>query len=107
MPNRDFFRFLDRSLDYASLDLVGMSLIILKKPYAGTRIKLRENRTNVIGDTYGIDGTIWMEPKSESSLNVHIKERDSKGFKIGSDIAKSFYKYYYKDDEEFPSLIHV
>ena len=70
MTNKEFFRFLDRSLDYASLDLVGMSLILLKKEYAGTRIKLRENRTNVVGNTYGIDGTIWMEPKSTSSLNV-------------------------------------
>ena len=79
-----------------------MNLIILKKEYAGTRIKLMENK--IKGN---IDGTIWMESKAETSLKVSIKERKSPKFNIESDIAKSFYKYYFKDDEEYPSLIHV
>ena len=54
-----------------------------------------------------IHGTIWMESKKASGLKVDIKERESHRFNIESDIAKSFYKYYFKDDEEFASLIHV
>ena len=105
MTSREFLTFLERSLDYVSLDLVGMSLIILKKPYAGTKIRLKEND---IEDEVGtIDGTMWMESKSDSSIKVSIKDRGSPKFNIETDLAKSFYKYYYRGNEEFPSLIHV
>lgn len=45
--------------------------------------------------------------KKERGIVVRIKERSSEKFTINSDICKSFYKYYYKEDDEFPSLIHV
>ena len=102
MSSSEFVTFLHRCLDYVSLDLVGMSLIILKKPYTGTRIKLTENI-----EEGKIEGTIWSESKSITSLKVVIKERSSPKFNIESDIAKSLYKYYYKDDSEYPSLVHV
>ena len=50
---------------------------------------------------------MWMESKSDSSIKVQIKERGSPKFNIESDIAKSLYKYYFRDDEEYPSIIHV
>jgi hypothetical protein len=45
MSNRGFLNFLKRSLDYAGMDMVGISLIILKKKYTGNnkKIKLSEN----------------------------------------------------------------
>ena len=45
MSNRGFLNFLKRSLDYVGMDMVGMSLIILKKEYTGNnkKIKLSEN----------------------------------------------------------------
>jgi hypothetical protein len=48
MSSREFLRFLRRTLDYVGIDLVGMSLIILKKPYQGNnkKIKLTENYVN-------------------------------------------------------------
>ena len=105
MSNKEFLNFLQRTLDYVSVDLVGMSLIVLKNKYAGTQIKLMENR---IGEKHDkIDGTIWMESRKASGLKVYINERGSPSFNIESDIAKSLYKYYFKDDEVFPSLIHV
>jgi hypothetical protein len=105
MSSREFLNFLERSLDYVSLDLVGMSLIILKKPYAGTKIRLKENDLEEVEGK--IDGTMWMESKADSSIRVSIKARGSPKFNIETDLAKSFYKYYYRDDEEFPALVHV
>ena len=104
MSSIDFLKFLKRTLDSVGIDLVGMSLIILKKEYSSNnkKIKLTENYVNG-----KIQGTVWKESKSNHSLKVLIKESTSDKFNIESDIAKSLYKYYYKDDDEFPSLIHV
>ena len=104
MTSVEFLNFLKRSLFYAGIDLVGMSVIILKKEYTGNNKKIKLSENYVDGS---IQGTVWKESKSNNSLKVFIKESSSPKFNIESDIAKSLYKYYYKDDDEFPTLIHV
>jgi len=104
LSSREFLRFLKRTLDYVGIDLVGMSLIILKKEYSGNNKKIKLTENYVDGQ---IKGTRWKESKSNHSLVVTIKESSSDKFNIESDIAKSLYKYYYKDQDDYPSLIHV
>ena len=82
---------------------MGISLIILRKPYQGAKIKLNPYKD----EENKIKGTIWRESKKENGIEVKIKEQKSEKFTIRSDIAKSLYKYYYRDILETPSLIHV
>lgn len=43
MGSGEFLTFLSRCLDYVTLDLVGLSLIILKKPYQRNTIRMEQN----------------------------------------------------------------
>ena len=43
MGSGEFRTFLNRCLDYVTLDLVGLSLIILKKPYQRSTIRMEQN----------------------------------------------------------------
>ena len=83
---------------------MGISLIILRKPYQGAKINLNPYKD----EENKIKGTIWRESKNkDNGIEVKIKEQKSEKFTIRSDIAKSLYKYYYRDTKAFPSLIHV
>jgi hypothetical protein len=97
-----YLRFLNKCRDTVSIDLMGISLIILRKPYQGAHIKL-----NPYKEDGKIKGTIWRESRKEDGIWVKIKEAKSDKFTIGSDVAKSLYKYYYRGTLETPSLIHV
>ena len=51
MTSMDFVRFLKRSLSTISIDLMGMSLIVLKKPYNFRKIRLLPHYPK---DAYGV-----------------------------------------------------
>ena len=109
MDSIDFLNFLYKSKDTVSIDLLAMNLIILKKPYQSRKILLNPYKKFCEKDkVYKIQGTVWFESKhKETGLEVRIKERTSEMFTIKSDICKNLYKYYYRGNAEYPSLIHV
>ena len=89
-------------MDIVSIDLDGMNLIVLKKRCNSKNIILKpEFKDNEI------IGTLWYESEAPNSLVVSIIKRTSHKFHIISDIAKTLYNHYYKDNDEYPSLIHV
>ena len=50
MGSFEFIKFFKRSLNTVSIDLMGISLIVLKKKYAGRKIKLHPYRDNTDKD---------------------------------------------------------
>ena len=63
MGSFELLRFLHKSKDTVSIDLVALNLIVLKKPYSSRKIILLPNR-----DEDGkIKGTVWMESKHKNN----------------------------------------
>ena len=91
-------------MNIVSVNLEGMSLIVLKKKCSSRNIMLKPK---ICKQTKDIVGTLWYESSGGHSLEVEILKRGSNKFHVNSDIARTMYKYYYKDEDTFPSLIHV